>query len=137
MRTGPWEVVLREHQVIAPARAVVGREQELRLLSGLARSGRGGGAAAAVYGEAGIGKTTLLRSVPTVAEQETGTRCSVDTDRRPSRPSLCDPRQPDAPAPLRVAHLPAVQREALESASRCAPGRRRSARVYAAALSAS
>ena len=100
-------------ELIAPARAFVGREQELRLLTGVARSGRAGGAAAAVYGEAGIGKTTLLRQV--AAEQEAGTRV-LWAQGREAEAALPYATLADLMLPLRAqfAQLHDVQRKALE-----------------------
>ena len=99
-------------ELIAPARAFVGRERELRLLTGLARSGRTGGAAAVVYGEAGIGKTTLLRRV---AEQEAGNRV-LWAQGSEAEVGLPYATLADLMMPLRTqfAQLPEVQREALE-----------------------
>src|SRR5690242_7000439 len=59
----------------APAeRPLVGRVRELRFLCGLVESVEGGGAAAIVAGEAGVGKTALLTQFAEVASKRLGKR---------------------------------------------------------------
>jgi DNA-binding CsgD family transcriptional regulator len=89
----------------------VGRERELRLLTGLAHVNRSGGAAAVVHGEEGIGKTSLLDRVA----EERGTR-ALRVRGSAEESTLPFAAIADVLLPLRdeFAQLPAVQCEALE-----------------------
>src|SRR3954468_7800587 len=56
--------------VPGPAVPFVGRARECRLLAGLVGAVDGGGAAAVVTGEVGIGKTALLERIAAVSDAE-------------------------------------------------------------------
>ena len=92
----------------------VGRERERRLLAGLIDSADGGGAAAVIAGEAGMGKTSLLELVAAQARRR-GT--AVPTVRGvESEAVLPFAVIADLLLPLRehMERLPATQRQALE-----------------------
>jgi ATP/maltotriose-dependent transcriptional regulator MalT len=94
---------------------LVGRIRERRLLDGLVESVEGGGSAALIVGEAGIGKTALLAHVAEVAARRAGMRvlraCGEE-----SEAVLAFAAVADVLLPLRekFAELPQVQRQALE-----------------------
>jgi DNA-binding CsgD family transcriptional regulator len=93
---------------------IVGRDHERRLLGGLIDSLKVGGGAAAIYGEPGMGKTSLLNFV---ADRANRTGAQVLTARGiESEAVLPFAAITDLLLPLQThfATLPAIQREALE-----------------------
>jgi len=93
---------------------LVGRARERRLLHGLVESVEGGGAAAVIAGEAGVGKTALLMHVADVAS-ERGLRV-LGACGKESEAVLAFATLADLLRPLRekFAGLPQAQRQALE-----------------------
>ena len=94
---------------------LVGRVRERRLLEGLIESAPGGGAAALIVGEAGAGKTALLRHVADVASNRAGLRV-LRARGEESEAVLAFATVADLLLPLRreFAELPLTQRQALE-----------------------
>ena len=100
----------------APAeRPFVGRGDERRLLDGLVESVEGGGAAALVAGEAGIGKTALLTQVAEMVSHRAGMRV-LSARGVESEAVLAFAAIADLLLPLRerFVELPQAQRQALE-----------------------
>jgi DNA-binding CsgD family transcriptional regulator/tetratricopeptide (TPR) repeat protein len=94
--------------------ALVGRVRERRLLEGLLESVDGGGAAAAVVGEAGVGKTAMLAHVADVASR--GGMRVMRARGEESEAVLAFAALADLLLPLRekFGELPQAQRQALE-----------------------
>jgi DNA-binding CsgD family transcriptional regulator len=111
----------------------VGRERELRLLTGLTRAGVTGGAGAAIHGEPGIGRSALLARVAQLyPERVLWVRGSEAESTLPfaALADLLLPLQPH------FDELPGVQRKALETSLALRGGPRLgSLAVCAAALS--
>ncbi len=93
---------------------LVGRVREQRLLDGLIESVEGGGAAALIVGEAGVGKTALLNHVAETSERA-GLRV-LRARGAESEAVLAFAAIADVLLPLRekFAELPPAQRQALE-----------------------
>jgi DNA-binding CsgD family transcriptional regulator len=100
---------------LGSAQRLVGRVRERRLLDGLIESVEGGGAAAVIVGEAGVGKTALLMHVAGVAAKQGGLRV-LRARGVESEAVLAFATVADLLIPLRdkFAELPQAQREALE-----------------------
>ncbi|HEX8863212.1 MAG TPA: ATP-binding protein [Actinomycetes bacterium] len=98
----------------APTAPLVGRARERRLLAGLIDAADGGGAAAVVLGEAGMGKTSLLEFVGMHASRQGAAVVAL----RGVEPEAVLPFAAiaDLLLPLRehMGRLPATQRQALE-----------------------
>jgi DNA-binding NarL/FixJ family response regulator len=94
---------------------LVGRVRERRLLEGLVESAPGGGAAALIVGEAGVGKTALLSHVADVASNRAGLRV-LRARGGESEAVLAFATVADLLLPLRreFTELPLTQRQALE-----------------------
>jgi DNA-binding CsgD family transcriptional regulator len=94
---------------------LVGRLRERRLLDGLVQSVEGGGSAALIVGDAGVGKTALLGHVAGVASQRMGMRV-LRARGEESEAVLAFAGIADVLLPLRerFAELPQAQRQALE-----------------------
>ena len=93
---------------------LVGRVRERRLLDGLIESAHGGGAAAVIVGEAGVGKTALLMHVADVASKRDLRVLRARGEK--SEAVLAFATLADLLLPLRekFAELPQTQRQALE-----------------------
>jgi tetratricopeptide (TPR) repeat protein len=106
----------------APLGPLVGRERERRLLAGLIDAADGGGAAAVILGEAGMGKTSLLELVGALARR----RGMAVVALRGVEPEAVLPFAAiaDLLLPLRdhMGRLPATQRQALEVCLALRPG---------------
>ncbi|HZA32820.1 MAG TPA: ATP-binding protein, partial [Propionibacteriaceae bacterium] len=93
---------------------IVGRDHERRILGGLIDSLKVGGGAAAIYGEPGMGKTSLLNFIADRAKRSRAqvlTACGMESEAVLPFAAITDllwPLQPHFPT------LPAIQREALE-----------------------
>ena len=98
-----------------PNGRLVGRVRERCLLDGLIESVEGGGAAAVIAGEAGVGKTALLMHVAEKASQREGLRV-LRVRGQESEAILAFATVADLLLPLRekFADLPQAQRKALE-----------------------
>ena len=94
---------------------LVGRVRERRLLDGLIESVEGGGSAALIVGEAGVGKTALLMHFAEVAANRAGLRV-LGARGAESEAVLPFATVADLLLPLRrkFAELPQAQRQALE-----------------------
>jgi DNA-binding NarL/FixJ family response regulator len=101
--------------VAGVAQPLVGRVRERCLLEGLIESVGGGGSAALVVGEAGVGKTALLGHVADMAAKRAGLRV-LRARGRESEAVLAFAAIADMLLPLRekFADLPQTQRQALE-----------------------
>jgi len=120
MITKPGSAVGSMHR---PNGLLVGRLRERRWLEGLVESVEGGGAAALVAGEAGIGKTMLLTQIAEVASKRAGMRC-LEACGVESEAVLPFAAIADLLLPLRekFVELPQAQRQALEACLALASG---------------
>ena len=93
---------------------LVGRARERRLLDGLVESVEGGGVAVVIAGEAGVGKTALLRHVADLASRQ-GLRVLAARGEE-SEAVLAFATLTDLLSPLRekFGELPSAQRQAME-----------------------
>jgi DNA-binding CsgD family transcriptional regulator len=107
-------VITKPVSVVGSGR-LVGRVREQRLLDGLVESAAGGGVAALIVGEAGVGKTTLLGHVAEVASKRAGLRV-LRARGEESEAVLAFATIADVLLPLRekFTELPQTQRHALE-----------------------
>jgi DNA-binding CsgD family transcriptional regulator/tetratricopeptide (TPR) repeat protein len=101
--------------VVGSGQPLVGRVREQRLLDGLVESVDGGGVAALIVGEAGVGKSALLGHVAEVASKRAGLRV-LRARGEESEAVLAFAAIADVLLPLRerFTQLPQAQRHALE-----------------------
>jgi hypothetical protein len=93
---------------------IVGRDHERRILGGLIDSPKVGGGAAAIYGEPGMGKTSLLNFIADRAKRSGAqvlTACGMESEAVLPFAAITDLLWP---LQTHFATLPAILREALE-----------------------
>ena len=102
-----------------PGDTLIGRSRERRLLRALVGSVAGGGAAGVVLGEAGVGKTALLREVARTTTHQVSWVRGDESEAMLPFAAAADLLRPFLPV---FGNLPCAQRQALEVALALADG---------------